>query len=132
VGAQIETAHIDPGKRWQNATDETFNGRLHYEYLSLNWFHERVDAEMAGAGGPHHNEVSAFEFRVVDQILVFSLQFPTDRQPPSPAEALSTCGVDKVGADPLDDYECAAGSVDSAVEWDIPAIKWFAVHARPP
>jgi putative transposase len=36
--AQIETALIDPGKPSQNATDESFNGRLRDEYLSLNWF----------------------------------------------------------------------------------------------
>jgi transposase InsO family protein len=26
--AQIETAFIDPGKPWQNGTDESFNGKL--------------------------------------------------------------------------------------------------------
>jgi putative transposase len=26
--AQIETALIDPGKPWQNATDDSFNGRF--------------------------------------------------------------------------------------------------------
>ena len=35
---QNETALIDTGKPWQNATDESFNGRLRDEYLSLNWF----------------------------------------------------------------------------------------------
>jgi putative transposase len=33
--AQIETAHIDPGKPWQNATDESFNGKFRDEHLSL-------------------------------------------------------------------------------------------------
>lgn len=44
--AQIETALIDPGKPWQNATDESFNGRFRDEYLSLNWFRNRVDAKV--------------------------------------------------------------------------------------
>ena len=34
--AAIETALIDPGKPWQNATDESFNGKFRDEYLSLN------------------------------------------------------------------------------------------------
>jgi putative transposase len=44
--AQIETALIDPDKPWQNATDESFNGRLRDEYLSLKWFRNRVDAKV--------------------------------------------------------------------------------------
>jgi putative transposase len=35
--AAIETALIDPGKPWQNATDESFNGKFRDEYLSLQW-----------------------------------------------------------------------------------------------
>ncbi len=44
--AQIETALIDPGKPWQDATDESFNGRLRDEYLSLHWFRNRVEAKV--------------------------------------------------------------------------------------
>jgi len=33
--AAIDTALIDPGKPWQNATDESFNGKLRDECLSL-------------------------------------------------------------------------------------------------
>jgi putative transposase len=44
--AQIETAFIDPGKPWQNGTDESFNGKLRNEYLSLQWFRNRVDAKV--------------------------------------------------------------------------------------
>ena len=44
--AQIETALIDPRKPWQNATDESFNGRFRDEYLTLNWFRNRVDAKV--------------------------------------------------------------------------------------
>jgi putative transposase len=56
--AQIETALIDPGKPWQNATDESFNGKLRDEYLSLNWFRNRVDAKVGiEQWRRHYNEV---------------------------------------------------------------------------
>ena len=45
--AQIDTALIDPGKPWQNATDESFNGKLRDECLSLQWFRNRVDARVS-------------------------------------------------------------------------------------
>ena len=32
--AGIDTALIDPGKPWQNATDESFNGKFRDEFLS--------------------------------------------------------------------------------------------------
>ena len=44
--AQIDTALIDPGKPWQNATDESFNGKFRDEFLSLQWFRNRVDAKV--------------------------------------------------------------------------------------
>ena len=44
--AQIETAFIDPGKPWQNGTDESFNGKFRDEYLSLQWFRNRADAKV--------------------------------------------------------------------------------------
>ena len=33
----IETAHIAPGKPWQNGTDESFNGRFRDECLNLEF-----------------------------------------------------------------------------------------------
>jgi hypothetical protein len=56
--AQIETALIDPGKPWQNATDESFNGKFRDEHLSLQWFRNRVDAKVAIEGWRrHYNDV---------------------------------------------------------------------------
>jgi len=56
--AQIETALIDPVKPWQNATDESFNGRLRDEYLTLNWFRNRVEARVGiEQWRRHYNEV---------------------------------------------------------------------------
>ena len=42
----IETALIDPGKPWQNGTDESFNGKLRDECLSLEWFRSRPEAKV--------------------------------------------------------------------------------------
>jgi putative transposase len=54
----IDTALIDPGKPWQNATDESFNGRFRDEHLSVQWFRNRLDAKVAiEAWRRHYNEV---------------------------------------------------------------------------
>jgi putative transposase len=42
----IETALIDPGKPWQNGADESFNGKLRDECLSLEWFRSRAEARV--------------------------------------------------------------------------------------
>lgn len=56
--ARIDTALIDPGKPWQNATDESFNGKLRDEYLRLQWFRNRVDAKVGiEQWRRHYNEV---------------------------------------------------------------------------
>ena len=56
--AQIETAFIDPGKPWQNGTDESFNGKLRDQHLSLQWFRNRVDAKVSiEQWRLHYNEV---------------------------------------------------------------------------
>jgi putative transposase len=44
--AKIETALIDPGKPWQNGTDESFNGKFRDECLSLEWFRSRREAKV--------------------------------------------------------------------------------------
>jgi putative transposase len=55
---QIETALIDPGKPWQNGADESFNGKLRDEYLSLQWFRNRVEAKVGiEQWRRHYNEV---------------------------------------------------------------------------
>jgi hypothetical protein len=56
--AGIDTALIDPGKPWQNATDESFNGKFRDEYLSLQWFHNRIDARVGiEQWRRHYNQV---------------------------------------------------------------------------
>ena len=42
--AGIDTAHIAPGKPWQNGTNESFNGRFRDECLNMEWFRNRREA----------------------------------------------------------------------------------------
>ena len=42
----IGTALIDPGKPWQNGSNESFNGKLRDECLSLEWFRSRTEAKV--------------------------------------------------------------------------------------
>jgi len=44
VEQHIQTALIDPGKPWQNATNESFNGKFRDECLSVEWFRSRREA----------------------------------------------------------------------------------------
>lgn len=56
--ANIDTAAIDPGKPWQNGTDESFNGKFRDECLSLEWFRTRAEATvMIETWRRHYNEV---------------------------------------------------------------------------
>jgi putative transposase len=44
IAEGIETAFIDPGKPWQNGTNESFNGRFRDECLSVEWFRSPREA----------------------------------------------------------------------------------------
>jgi putative transposase len=56
--AQIETAFIDPGKPWQNGTDESFNGTFRDQHLSLQWFRNRAEATVSiEQWRQHYNDV---------------------------------------------------------------------------
>jgi putative transposase len=46
VGQGINTALIEPGKPWQNAVTESFNGKFRDECLSLEWFRSRAEAKV--------------------------------------------------------------------------------------
>jgi putative transposase len=43
---RIDTALIDPGKPWQNGTNESFNGKLRDECLNVEWFRNRREAKI--------------------------------------------------------------------------------------
>ena len=56
--ACIETAIIDPGKPWQNGTNESFNGKFRDECLSVEWFRSRREAQVIiEAWRQHYNAV---------------------------------------------------------------------------
>jgi len=56
--AHIETAIIDPGKPWQNGTNESFNGKFRDECLSVEWFRTRREAQVIiEAWRQHYNAV---------------------------------------------------------------------------
>jgi putative transposase len=58
LGLGIDLAHIDPGKPWQNGTDESFNGRFRDECLNAEWFRSRAEAKpLIEAWRRHYNEV---------------------------------------------------------------------------
>ena len=40
----VEISHIDPGKPWQNGSNESFNGRFREECLKKEWFRSRREA----------------------------------------------------------------------------------------
>jgi putative transposase len=54
----IDTAFIEPGKPWQNGSNESFNGKFRDECLSTEWFRNRVDAKIViEAWHRHYNEI---------------------------------------------------------------------------
>jgi putative transposase len=56
--SNIQTALNDPGKPWQNGTDESFNGRLRDECLNQEWFRSRHEARVLIENWRrHYNEV---------------------------------------------------------------------------
>lgn len=56
--SDIDTALIDPGKPWQNATNESFNDKFRDECLSLEWFRSRAEAAvLIEVWRRHYNEV---------------------------------------------------------------------------
>ena len=58
AGEAIATAHIDPGKPWQNGADESFNGKFRDECLSLEWFRTKVEAKaVIESWRRHYNHV---------------------------------------------------------------------------
>ena len=65
--SEIGTALIDPGKPWQNGTDESFNGRLRDECLSVEWFRTHAEARVViETWRRHFNDVrphSSLEYR---------------------------------------------------------------------
>ena len=56
--AKVDTVFIDPGKPWQNGTDESFNGKFRDECLSMEWFRSRTEARvLIEIWRRHYNQV---------------------------------------------------------------------------
>jgi len=54
----IHTAHIDPGKPWQNGCNESFNGKFRDECLGMEWFRSRTEAKVKiEIWRKHYNDV---------------------------------------------------------------------------
>jgi putative transposase len=58
IGEGIETAHIAPGRPWENGADESFNGRFRDECLNMEYFRNRAEATVIiESWRRHYNEV---------------------------------------------------------------------------
>jgi putative transposase len=58
LASGIDTALIDPGKPWQNGTNESFNGTFRDECLNVEWFRTRTEATVViEQWRRHYNEV---------------------------------------------------------------------------
>ena len=59
---RVETVFIDPGKPWQNGTNESFNGKFRDECLAAEWFCKRIEAKIVIEDWRmHYNEVRPHE-----------------------------------------------------------------------
>lgn len=57
VDEKPETVLIEPGKPWQNGTNESFNGKFRDECLSMEWFRNRLEArEIIEDWRRHYND----------------------------------------------------------------------------
>jgi len=50
----VQTSYIEPGKPWQNGTNESFNGKFRDECLNMEWFRNRAEAKIIIEGWRHH------------------------------------------------------------------------------
>jgi len=84
--ACIETAHIDPGKPWQNGTNESFNGKFRDECLSVEWFRTRREAQIIiEAWRKHYNAVRPHSSLGYLTPLEFKQHHPTNHDLPNRA-----------------------------------------------
>jgi putative transposase len=64
-------ALIDPGKPWQNGTNESFNGKFRDECLSMEWFRNRLEAKVIIEDWrAHYNDVrphSSLEYKTPNE-----------------------------------------------------------------
>lgn len=67
----LQLALIDPGKPWQNGTNESFNGKFRDECLSMEWFRNRLEAKVVIEDWRnHYNDVrphSSLEYKTPNE-----------------------------------------------------------------
>jgi putative transposase len=81
----IETAYIDPGKPWQNGTNESFNGTLRDDCLNAEWFLNGTDARYRiERWRKHYNEErphSSLGYGTPEEAWLASSESPTSSEP---------------------------------------------------
>lgn len=79
VDQGIETALIDPGKPWQNGTNESFNGKFRDEWLVMEWFRNRIEAKVVSEDWRrYYNQVRPHSSLDDETPEAFSKKVPTD------------------------------------------------------
>ena len=79
VSEQIASALIDPGKPWQNGTNESFNGKFRDECLAMEWFRNRIEAKIViDDWRRHYNEVRPHSSLNYDTPLAFRQRLEND------------------------------------------------------
>jgi transposase InsO family protein len=87
LASGIDSAHIDPGKPWQNGQDESFNGKFCYERLNVEWCRNRHEATVPIEQWRQHDNAvrphSSLGYRT-----------PHDSRPPGQPESVTliACG----------------------------------------
>lgn len=70
---QLKTVLIEPGKPWQNGTNESFNGKFRDECLAMQWFRNRFEAKVIIEDWRrHYNEIrphSSLNYLTPDQFI---------------------------------------------------------------
>jgi putative transposase len=68
----VQTTFIEPGKPWQNGTNESFNGKFRDECLNREWFRNRAEAKIiVEQWRRHYNEErphSSLNYRTPAQV----------------------------------------------------------------
>ncbi len=81
--AKLGLALIEPGKPWQNGTNESFNGKFRDECLSMEWFRSRREANVVIEDWrKHYNSVrphSSLDYLTPEQFKKSGVGFLTNR-----------------------------------------------------
>lgn len=69
-----DPALIDPGKPWQNGTNESFNGKFRDECLGMEWFRTRSEAKVRiETWRQHYNDVRPLRGKRLFHLWIYRL-----------------------------------------------------------